>query len=89
MVAADQCGVHLPERDCYGHSMIVDPWGTVLAQAADGVGLCVAELDLSAVDRVRAQLPALAHRRADVYRPGVTRRGRAGPRRRRRGRGRR
>jgi predicted amidohydrolase len=48
--------------------MIVDPWGTVLAVAADGVGLCDAELDLSAVDRAREQLPVLAHRRPALYR---------------------
>jgi predicted amidohydrolase len=68
LVAAGQWGVHGAARRCYGHSMIVDPWGTVLAVAADGVGLCDAELDLGAVDRVREQLPALAHRRADLYR---------------------
>ncbi|MGZ4199241.1 MAG: carbon-nitrogen hydrolase family protein, partial [Thermoleophilia bacterium] len=68
VVAAGQWGVHGAERHCHGRSMIVDPWGTVLAVAPDGVGLCDAELELSAVDRVREQLPALAHRRADLYR---------------------
>ncbi len=57
VVAAGQWGVHGAERRCYGRSMIVDPWGTVLAVAPDGVGLCDAELDLGAVDRVREQLP--------------------------------
>jgi predicted amidohydrolase len=68
IVAAGQWGVHGSDRRCFGHSMIVDPWGTVLAVAADGVGLCDAELDLSAVDRVREQLPVLAHRRPALYR---------------------
>ncbi len=68
VVAAGQWGVHGADRHCYGHSMIVDPWGTVLAVASDGVGLCDADLDLGAVDRVREQLPVLAHRRADLYR---------------------
>ncbi len=67
VVAAGQWGVHGDDRRCYGHSMIVDPWGTVLAVAADGVGLCDAELDLSAVDRAREQLPVLAHRRPQLY----------------------
>ena len=68
VVAAGQWGVHGADRHCYGHSMIVDPWGAVLTVAADGVGLCQAELDLGAVDRVREQLPVLAHRRAGLYR---------------------
>jgi predicted amidohydrolase len=68
VVAAGQWGVHGADRHCYGHSMIVDPWGTVLAVAPDRVGLCEAELDLGAVDRVREQLPVLAHRRTELYR---------------------
>jgi predicted amidohydrolase len=49
--------------------MIVDPWGTVLAVAEDGPGLCIADLDLAAVDRVRAQIPALEHRVPEAYGP--------------------
>jgi predicted amidohydrolase len=67
VAAADQYGEHAPGRSCHGRSMIVDPWGTVVAQAADGVGYCQATLDLTAVDHVRAQIPALAHRRPEVY----------------------
>ena len=67
VIAPDQVGEHLPGRACYGHSMIVDPWGRVLAQRPDGVGLCLADLELDRVDEVRAQLPSLAGRRADVY----------------------
>ena len=67
VAAAGQWGLYAGDRLSFGHSMIVDPWGTVLAEAPDGVGLCVAELDLSVVDRVREQLPVLDHRRADVY----------------------
>jgi predicted amidohydrolase len=48
--------------------MIVDPWGIVLAQAPDAVGHIVAELDIQRQDEVRERLPALANRRADVYR---------------------
>ena len=70
MVAAGQWGVHADDRRCHGHSMIVDPWGVVLAVAADGVGLCDAELDLSAVDRVREQLPVLDAPAPALYRPG-------------------
>ena len=48
--------------------MIVDPWGVVLAQAPDGEGHIVAELDLERQREIRAQLPSLANRRAEAYR---------------------
>lgn len=67
VVAPDQTGFHLPERQCFGHSMVVDPWGTVLARLDEEVGLCVADLDLEAVARVRAHIPSLAGRRPGVY----------------------
>jgi len=67
VVAPDQVGEHLPGRDCFGRSMIVDPWGEVLARLDDGVGLCVADLDLARLDEVRGQVPSLSHRRPDVY----------------------
>jgi predicted amidohydrolase len=67
IAAADQTGPHPPDRECYGHSMIVDPWGTVLAVAAGGVGECSADVDLEAVDHVRRQVPALENRRPETY----------------------
>ena len=67
VIAPDQVGEHLPGRDCFGHSMIVDPWGTVLARVEEGAGVCVADLDLGRLDEVRAQIPSLEHRRPDVY----------------------
>ncbi len=67
VVAPNQVGVHLPGRECFGHSMIVDPWGTKLAEVEAGIGLCVADLDLARVDEVRAELPSLGGRRPDVY----------------------
>ncbi len=67
VVAAGQWGEYAKGRRCHGRSMIVDPWGVVLAVAPDGVGLCAADLDLGAVARVRRQLPALTHRRPDLY----------------------
>jgi predicted amidohydrolase len=48
---------------CFGRSMIVDPWGTVIAQAVDGVGVVTADLDFDRLARVRAELPSLANRR--------------------------
>jgi predicted amidohydrolase len=67
VIAPGQAGEHLPGRGCYGHSMIVDPWGTVLAEVQDGVGLCIADLDLARVAEVRAQIPSLRNRRPDAY----------------------
>ncbi|HEX2568727.1 MAG TPA: carbon-nitrogen hydrolase family protein [Polyangia bacterium] len=63
ILAPAQHGRHGEKRLTYGHSLIVDPWGTVLAEAADGVGVAVAELDFERQARVRSILPALTHRR--------------------------
>ena len=67
VVAPAQTGFHLPGRQCFGHSMIVDPWGTVLAEVQDGVGFCVADLDLGRVAEVRAQIPSLHNRQPVAY----------------------
>ena len=67
VVAPGQVGEHLPGRECFGHSMIVDPWGEVLAEAEDGVGICIADLDLARIADVRGQIPSLQNRRAEVY----------------------
>lgn len=63
VIAPNQYGQHAPGLTTYGRSMIVDPWGTVLATAADGEGIIFADVDLARVDAVRTRLPALAHRR--------------------------
>ena len=47
----------------HGRSLIVDPWGTILAQASDAETVVVAELDFDYQEKVRRELPALAHRR--------------------------
>ena len=73
-----------PGQPAFGRSMIVDPWGTIVAQAADRVGIVAAELDLGRVRSIRRQIPALANRRpesltrvtgpaADDERPGDVR----------------
>ena len=67
VVAPAQVGEHLPGRDCWGHSMIVDPWGIVLAELGEGEGVCVADLDLGRLAEVRAQIPPLDNRRPDAY----------------------
>jgi deaminated glutathione amidase len=50
-------------RQSWGHAMIVDPWGHVVALASDGPGIALAEIDLARLRRVREHLPALTHRR--------------------------
>src|SRR5436190_5787893 len=59
-----------PGQPAYGRSMVIDPWGTVIAQAPDTVGVIRAELDLDRVAEVRRGIPALANRRPDAYRTG-------------------
>jgi len=56
-----------PGQPAFGRSMVIDPWGTVIAQAADEVGVVRAVLDLDRVRSVRRQIPALANRRPDTY----------------------
>jgi deaminated glutathione amidase len=68
VIAANQIGAHPGGTRSGGRSMIVDPWGVVLAQAPDRPAQIVAELDLERQREIRAQLPALANRRAEVYR---------------------
>jgi len=56
-----------PGQPAFGRSMIIDPWGTVVAQAPDGVAIIRAELDLDRVASLRRQIPVLANRRSDAY----------------------
>ncbi len=62
VVASAQGGEHLNGRRTWGHSMVIDPWGEVLAQQAHGEGVVLAELDRTAMARTRSNLPALQHR---------------------------
>ena len=61
--AATQCGTHAEGRRTFGHSLIVDPWGEVLADAGDEVGYVSADIDLAKVASVRAMIPSLQHDR--------------------------
>jgi predicted amidohydrolase len=67
VIAPNQCGEAPPHYSSFGRSAIVDPWGVVLATAADGEGFVAAELDFAAQDRVRESLPSLANRQPDAY----------------------
>jgi predicted amidohydrolase len=69
VIAPGQAGRQAPDGESYGNSMIVDPWGVVLARAGgDGEGVVSAELDLARQDEVREKLPSLANRVAAAYR---------------------
>lgn len=66
VIAPAQWGVHDPKRTTFGRSVIIDPWGTILAQAPDRPGVIVAELDFAAQDEIRRRLPALQHVKLNV-----------------------
>ncbi len=64
VLASAQQGEHPGGRRTHGHSMIVDPWGAILAECAwEGEGIAVAEMDMGRLRHVRQRLPALRHRR--------------------------
>jgi len=67
VLAAAQCGPHPPTNACYGNAMVVDPWGTVRARAGYQEGVVVADVDLGEQERIRQSLPALRHRREDLF----------------------
>jgi deaminated glutathione amidase len=67
VAAAAQVGKTLPGKPAYGRSLVVDPWGTVLAQAPDVETVIVAELDRARLQEIRAKLPSLANRQPDAY----------------------
>jgi predicted amidohydrolase len=64
VIAAGQWGKHGDGRSTYGHSMVIDPWGTVVAECSDRVGFVVADIDKEHLERVRSSLPSLKHRRS-------------------------
>ena len=63
VIAPDQFGKNPKSFETHGHSMIVDPWGKILAELPDGPGVVMAEIDLDYLAKVRAELPALKHRK--------------------------
>jgi predicted amidohydrolase len=63
LLAPAQFGVHGSNRSSYGHALVIDPWGVVLAECGDHEGVALARLDFDYQDRVRTALPVLKHRR--------------------------
>ena len=62
VIAAAQCGEHAGGRRTYGHSMIVGPWGDVLAERPESAGIVTADLDMMRLEDLRGRFPALEHR---------------------------
>jgi len=63
VVASGQTGEHPGGRLTYGHSVVIGPWGDVLAECASGAGIAHAEIDMIELGRLRRQFPVLEHRR--------------------------
>lgn len=68
--AANQVGMHRPGKESFGHSMIIDPWGEVLANTGAIEGIAIASLSRERLQSIRSRLPALANRRPALYKPG-------------------
>lgn len=66
IIAPNQCGNHVDKRASYGHSLIVDPWGEILADGGPEPGIVMAEIDLTKVESARSRIPALTHDRQIV-----------------------
>ena len=67
VIAAAQSGLHNKKRSSYGHSMIIDPWGSVIAQCSEGEGVASAYINLDYLEKVRKNMPIWTHRRNDIY----------------------
>jgi predicted amidohydrolase len=63
VLAAAQAGKHASSRETYGHSLIVSPWGEVIADAGDEVGVIVADIDPAEIGKARTRIPSLRHDR--------------------------
>ena len=62
-MAANQWGRHSPQRETWGRSLILDPWGDLLAERQEGIGLLHARLDAQRLTHIRNQMPVLTHAR--------------------------
>ena len=67
VLAPAQTGLHYARRQSHGHAMVIDPWGTVLADAGVLQGAAIAPIDASHVGRIREQMPSLKHRKPALF----------------------
>jgi nitrilase len=63
IIAPDQFGSSANSFETHGHSMIIDPWGRIVAELPEGPGMITASIDLDYLAKIRAEFPALNHRR--------------------------
>lgn len=67
VIAAAQTGVHTAKRSSYGHAMIIDPWGAIIAQCSEGSNFAVGLIDREVLKNTRMKLPIWTDRRSDIY----------------------
>ncbi|GIY27431.1 nitrilase and fragile histidine triad fusion protein NitFhit [Caerostris extrusa] len=67
VIAAAQTGRHNAKRVSYGHAMVVDPWGCVVACSSEGVGIIFADINLESIKKIRSEMPIWEHRRSELY----------------------
>ena len=67
VIAAAQTGKHNAKRSSYGHSCIIDPWGTIIAECPEGENLIVAEISMEKINTVQTEMPVDKHKRSDLY----------------------
>lgn len=71
MIAPNQCGQHPDGRETWGHSMIIDPWGTVCAEVRETRGIASVKLDISSIEAVRKRMPVALHNQFTVKFTGI------------------
>ncbi len=67
VLAPAQTGLHYGRRQSHGHSMVIDPWGTVLSDVGINQGAAIAPIDTSHIARIREQMPSLKHRKTELF----------------------
>lgn len=67
VAAANQVGLHSPGKTSYGHAVVIDPWGNILANTGNQTGVAVSRITKASIGHWRSQLPALTNRRPDIY----------------------
>lgn len=71
MIAPNQCGQHPDGRETWGHSMIIDPWGTVCAEVRETRGIASVKLDISSIEALRKRMPVALHNQFTVKFTGI------------------
>ncbi|XP_043786680.1 nitrilase and fragile histidine triad fusion protein NitFhit isoform X2 [Apis laboriosa] len=67
VVAAAQTSIHNKKRVSWGHAMVIDPWGSIIAQCSEKTDIILAEIDLNLLKQIRQNMPCENHRRTDLY----------------------